>query len=90
MQLQDKTLIVTGAASGIGRALALRFARERPRGLVLADLPAQAAALQSLAQSRSEGQAGVGAAVPCLAVPTDVAVETQVQALVAAVRGNAG
>lgn len=90
MQLQDKTLIITGAASGIGRALALRFARERPRGLVLADLPAQAAALQALAQSLSEGQAGAGAAVPCLAVPTDVAVEAQVQALVAAAEQRFG
>ena len=28
MILQDKTAIVTGAASGIGRATAIRFARE--------------------------------------------------------------
>jgi NAD(P)-dependent dehydrogenase (short-subunit alcohol dehydrogenase family) len=36
-RLQDKSIIVTGAASGIGRAIALRFAGEGAR-LVLADV----------------------------------------------------
>jgi NAD(P)-dependent dehydrogenase (short-subunit alcohol dehydrogenase family) len=40
MRLQDKVAIVTGAASGIGRATALLFAREGAR-LVLNDLDAQ-------------------------------------------------
>lgn len=37
MRLRDRTAVITGAASGIGRACALRFAREGAR-LVLADL----------------------------------------------------
>ncbi len=40
MRLKDKVAIVTGAASGIGRATALTFAREGAR-LVLGDLDAQ-------------------------------------------------
>lgn len=37
MRLTDKTAVITGAAAGIGRATALRFAREGAR-LILADL----------------------------------------------------
>lgn len=38
MELHDRVVIVTGGANGIGRALARRFAAERLRGLVIADL----------------------------------------------------
>jgi len=38
LELKDKTIVVTGAASGIGRALALRFAAEGARAVVCADL----------------------------------------------------
>ena len=38
MNLSDKTVVVTGAASGIGRALAQRFARAGARAVVCADL----------------------------------------------------
>lgn len=38
MILNDKVIVVTGGASGIGEAMAKRFARESPRGLVVADL----------------------------------------------------
>lgn len=38
MDLTDKVIVVTGAASGIGEAMARRFAGEKPRALVLADL----------------------------------------------------
>ena len=38
MQLKDKVIVITGAAHGIGRALCERFAREQPRGIVVADI----------------------------------------------------
>jgi NAD(P)-dependent dehydrogenase (short-subunit alcohol dehydrogenase family) len=38
MELTDRNVVITGAGSGIGRALAERFAAERPRALILADL----------------------------------------------------
>lgn len=38
MELTDKHVVITGAASGIGRAMALRFAKEGARAVVVADL----------------------------------------------------
>jgi NAD(P)-dependent dehydrogenase (short-subunit alcohol dehydrogenase family) len=38
MIVRDKIVIVTGAASGIGKAMAERFAAEGAKALILADL----------------------------------------------------
>lgn len=69
MQLKDKVAVVTGGASGIGRALCRRFAAEGARGVVVADLDA-------------EGASRVAAEIGALAVLTDVAVEPDIVHLV--------
>ncbi len=75
MELAGKVVVVTGAANGIGRALALRFAAEGAKGVVVADLDAQgAAAVAARIDARRAGSA--------LAVACDVAVEAEVAALV--------
>jgi NAD(P)-dependent dehydrogenase (short-subunit alcohol dehydrogenase family) len=69
MNLKDKIGVITGAASGIGRAAALRFAREGAAGLVLGDLS-------------SEKLKPVAAEVGGLAVQCDVSKEADIQRLV--------
>jgi NAD(P)-dependent dehydrogenase (short-subunit alcohol dehydrogenase family) len=69
MELADKVVVVTGGASGIGKALVQRFAAERARGVVVADRDA-------------EGAAAVAESVGGLAVSTDVSVEADVRHLV--------
>jgi NAD(P)-dependent dehydrogenase (short-subunit alcohol dehydrogenase family) len=71
-ELKNKVVVVTGGASGIGRALAERFAAEGAK-IVLADIEPQA-----LDEAAAAFRAG-GTTV--LAVPTDVSKPEQVQAL---------
>jgi len=56
MKLQDQVAIVTGSASGIGRAIAQRFAREGAR-VVIADLDREAAERTAEEIRQSQGQA---------------------------------
>jgi NAD(P)-dependent dehydrogenase (short-subunit alcohol dehydrogenase family) len=44
VELADKVTVVTGAASGIGRGLAIRFAAEGARGVVVSDINTEGAA----------------------------------------------
>jgi len=44
MELKEKIIVVTGAAGGIGRALALRFAQAGAKAVVCADIDADKAA----------------------------------------------
>jgi NAD(P)-dependent dehydrogenase (short-subunit alcohol dehydrogenase family) len=71
-ELRGKTVVITGAASGIGRAMAEAFASEGSR-LVLADV--ELGALDETAAMLRAGGASV------LAVPTDVSNPEQVEAL---------
>ena len=69
MKITDKVVVVTGGASGIGRALCRRFAAEGAKGIVVSDY-------------NGAGAAKVAEEIGGLAVTTDVGDEVQVQNLV--------
>ncbi|MEA2368356.1 MAG: hypothetical protein QOH38_1074 [Thermoleophilaceae bacterium] len=71
MELRDRVAVVTGGASGIGRALARRFAEEGARGVAVADL--DDAGAEAVAAEIGDLAFGMGC---------DVAVEEQVEALI--------
>lgn len=57
MEVRDQVVVVTGAASGIGRALARRLAAEGARGVVVADL--DGAGAEAVADEIGERAVGV-------------------------------
>jgi NAD(P)-dependent dehydrogenase (short-subunit alcohol dehydrogenase family) len=88
MRVAGKVVVITGAAGGIGSALARRFAREGARAVCLSDRPGTGPAgvggLDSLAaELRATGTAA-------LVVPADVAVEAAVRELVAVAERELG
>ncbi len=70
MKVTGKNIVITGGASGIGKALAERFRAEGAAGITVADLTADT--LEKVAKS-----------IDGLAVPCDVAKEADIQNLVA-------
>ena len=77
MQIKDKVVVVTGAASGIGAALCRRFHREEARAVVAADLD-------------DDGARQVAAEIGGLGLQTDVAVESDIVRLVQATEKQCG
>jgi 3-hydroxybutyrate dehydrogenase len=81
MRLENRVAFITGAASGIGRAIADRFALEGAR-VVVADLNPDAAH-QAAAEIEAAGGKAFGVAVD-VSIAVDVSNEAQVEAAVAA------
>jgi NAD(P)-dependent dehydrogenase (short-subunit alcohol dehydrogenase family) len=77
MELKDRVVVVTGAASGIGRAMALRFAAEGAARIACADID-------------GDGARATAEAVGGLAFRTDVSREADIVALIEAVESGAG
>ena len=77
MQITDKIVVVTGAASGIGRAMAQRFAKEGAKLVVCSD-------------RNGEGARAVAAEIGGVAFETDVAKEADIQLLIETVEAEHG
>ncbi len=69
MEIKDKIIVITGGASGIGRAMAKRFTEEGAKQIVIADLNA-------------DGLQVVADEIGAHAIPTNVAVEDEVKHLI--------
>jgi NAD(P)-dependent dehydrogenase (short-subunit alcohol dehydrogenase family) len=77
MELKDKVIVVTGAASGIGRALCVRFAAEGAKAVVCADRD-------------GPGAKATAEMVGGRAVVTDVSQEAQIVDLIDTVESEIG
>jgi NAD(P)-dependent dehydrogenase (short-subunit alcohol dehydrogenase family) len=77
MDIRGKVAIVTGAASGIGRATARQFSQDGARAVVLADV--------NLAAAEVAAKECGGHALAC-----DVSIESNIQALVAQTKARYG
>jgi NAD(P)-dependent dehydrogenase (short-subunit alcohol dehydrogenase family) len=77
VELADRHVVVTGGGSGIGRALAVRFAAEGARAVVVADV-------------NVSGARAVAEEIGGLAVETDVSREDSIRSLVASAEDSFG
>lgn len=77
MDIKDKVAVITGAASGIGRAMARRFKAEGARHVVIADL-------------NEEGLQEVAEEIGAISVPTDVSDERAVVNLIKTAEDECG
>ena len=77
MLIKDRIVVVTGAASGIGRSLAQRFHAEGAKLVVCSDID-------------GDGAATVAASVDGVSFRTDVAVEADIQHLIESVERDHG
>ena len=79
MQVKGKVCVVTGAASGIGEAVARAYAQAGARGVVVADL-----------KTSRDRLANVAGDIDGLAVTADVGLEDDIKALIAAAEAKFG
>jgi NAD(P)-dependent dehydrogenase (short-subunit alcohol dehydrogenase family) len=79
MDVKDKVCVVTGAASGIGEAVARAYAAAGARGVVVADL-----------KTSRERLASVAGEIDGLAVTADVGLEEDIRALISAAETRFG
>jgi NAD(P)-dependent dehydrogenase (short-subunit alcohol dehydrogenase family) len=77
MEISGSHIVVTGGASGIGRAMVERFKKEGARALVVADM-------------NGDGARAVAAEVGGTGVQVDVSDESQIQALVESAQAENG
>lgn len=77
MEVRDKVIVVTGAASGIGRALARRFGAEGARSVVSVDLD-------------TEGAEATAAEIGGIALAADVSVEADIANVIETTEAQAG
>jgi NAD(P)-dependent dehydrogenase (short-subunit alcohol dehydrogenase family) len=77
MQLKDKIVVVTGAASGIGRSMAIRFAAEGAKKVVCVDL-------------NEDGATEVANEINGLAIAVDVSSEDEIAAMIERVEVEIG
>lgn len=77
MELKDKIIVVTGAASGIGRAMCIRYAAEDAKAIICVD--------------RDEaGAQATAKMVDGIAMTVDVAVEGQIKGMIDRVEAEVG
>lgn len=78
-RLEGKTIIITGASSGIGRATAIEFARTSPKNLKLV---LTARRIDSLEEVAEQIKADVGEGVKVLPYKLDVSKPEEVKGFV--------
>jgi len=77
MEIKDRIVVVTGAASGIGRALAQRFAKDGAKKVICSDINA-------------DGVKAVAAEIGGRAFVTNVAKEADIQSMIETVEAEEG
>ncbi len=77
MELKDKIIVITGAASGIGKAMAVRFAAEGAKMIVCVDL-------------NKDGAAAVAEQVGGVAFGVNVGVEDEIAQMIQTVENDIG